>query len=685
MPWLYAVVLAACGSESVEQHSRPLDLVSSQHSRLYEDDHGDAPSEATPVLPNTLITGTLDFHADEDVFSFTAQAQRYYRFDCVVDSPATGWIFYYYNAQHERSGTAVVFDPPGYGLYFKARATEAAYVSIRAPMPEIVGPYSCQITELGMDDHADTATSASPWAPGNAATGIIEYAIDTDVFSLPLQRGAFYRVRCESAAPNECQVKVTSPVGTITPPGMPTQTASFNAIHSGTYLVEVTMPWTSTPVLQSAYTLHLDLLETDDHADTLEHATALTPSSTSFTGKLSGALDQDVFTFTATQGRVYRFACDVLQGGSSGPTLLLRNAAGAIVDGSIYNQNRGTTVSVETPATGAYFVELSHGSYDGPYSCALEDLGFDDHGDSAVVATPVSLSTVLTGHLETRTDVDAFAFAVQAGRIYRFERTSGTASSILLQLRNAQGQLVQTGGYGALTYEAPESAVYTFEVRLDSSTREPGTFVIQAVDRGPDDHGNTPASATLLAPGQPVSGWLHRSEDKDVFVFQAQEQTLYQLYCTGCEVTLESPTGWVRRLHLANPARIFIDPLSTGPIYVTVNQGFTYEVLLEIVGIDDHGDDVGHATPITYPLRLMGMLESRHDVDVFAVELPAGQPRRTNSPDSWRTIQVLDPTGQPVPVDFSGGFTPQVSGVHHLLMRLEGGPYLAVPYQLLLD
>ncbi|MFY1825658.1 hypothetical protein ACN47A_07085 [Myxococcus fulvus] len=658
--------------------------MSIQSSRLYEDDHGDAPSEATPVLPHTLITGTLDFRADEDVFSFTAQAQRYYRFECIVDSPATGWIFYYYNALHERSGSAVVFDPPGPGMYFKARATETAYVSVRSPMPEIVGPYSCQITELGLDDHADTATSASPWAPGNVATGTIEYGIDTDVFSLPLQRGAFYRVRCESAAPNECQVKVTSPDGAITP-GMPTQTATFNAIHSGTYLVEVTMPWTSTPVLQSAYTLHLDLLEADDHADTKEHATVLTPSPTPFTGKLSGALDRDFFAFTATQGHAYRFACDVLQGRSSGPTLLLRDAAGSIVDGSSYRENRGTTVSVETPVAGGYFIELSHGIHDGPYTCALEDLGFDDHGDSAAVATPVSLTTVLTGHLETRADVDAFSFAVQAGRIYRFERTSGTGSPVFLQLRNAQGQIVQTAGSGALTYEAPEDAVYTFEARLDGTSREPGTFVIQAVDRGPDDHGNTPASATLLVPGQPASGWRHLNEDKDVFVFHAQEQTLYHLYCTGCDVTLESPTGFVRRLHLANPARIFIDPELSGPIYVTVNQGFTYEVLLEVVGIDDHGDDVGHATPITYPLRLWGVLESRYDVDVFAVALPAGQPRRTNSPGSSQVIQVLDPAGQPVPVDFSGNFTPQVSGVHHLLMRLEGGPFLSSPYQLMLD
>ncbi|NTX01733.1 hypothetical protein [Myxococcus sp. CA040A] len=662
---LCILLLAACGGESSDLSSH-----STSRGSLVQDDYGDVPWEATPVDPHAgPIVGALDFDGDHDVFSFTAQAGRYYRFQCLFSGPLSEWTLRRFDAQMQGAETEGVWAPPGMGIHFKVAVTEPTYLSISSRPAVTVSPYSCEIVELGLDDHGDLAATATPWNPATAATGVLEYVFDRDVFSLSLPRGAVYRVRCESTTLNPCKVNVTSPVGTAT--GATVQAAVFNATHPGTYSVEVTPDWYAPLLLNGTYALQLDFLEADDHGDVLEFATPLTPSPTPFTGRVSNARDRDVFTFSAVQDHLYRFTCSA----PPSPGLLLRDGAGVAVEGSVHVSGWSTSVSVEAPAAGGYSVELFHDNFVGPYTCALEDLGLDDHGDSAGVATAIAFPTTLDGHLETRGDVDVFTFPVQAGRIYRFLRTSGTGSSQALQLRNAQGQSLQTSNSGHLIHEATEDAQYTLEVKLDpGGIRYPGTYVIEATDMGPDDHANTQVGATVLVPGQTATGWRHREQDRDVFVFHAQDQTLYILYCTVCDLTFETPNGPARRIHHGGPTRFFFDPVEAGPIYVTVNQAFVgafYDLRLEVAAVDDHGDDVAHATVITFPSSFMAALDSFYDVDVFAADLVAGQPRRVQVLGAYSMFQVLDPMGQPVAVNSVGEFTPQLSGSHHVVVKVD--------------
>ncbi|MCP3100540.1 hypothetical protein LZ198_16850 [Myxococcus sp. K15C18031901] len=628
----------------------------------------------------------MDFGFDEDVFSFTAEPRHYYRFQCTFPAPLVGWMIQYYDAQKMRKVRVDVWNPPGMGVYFKVEAQETAYVSVASPNHEMMGPYSCQVVDLGTDDHGDRASTATPWSPTTVASGTLEFPSDRDVFLLPLSRGSFYRVRCESTVVTPCRVNVVTPNGTAT--GDVAPGAIFNATRTGDYVVEVSTLMPGVVAIQGAYTLHLDFIETDDHGDSVEDATPLSPSSAPFTGKLSGGSDRDVFTFVAVQDHVYRFVCDVLPGRQLGPSLLLRDGAGQVVEYSYSVVGDRTHVSVEAPSAGVYSVDVYDGLHDGPYTCAFEDLGFDDHGDSAATATEVSLSTEFSAHLETRADVDVFSFPVQAGRIYQFLPKSGTPGAPYLQLKNAQGQLLQSSGIGNLAHEATEDAQYTLEVMFHgTATRRPKTFIIEALDRGPDDHADTYEGATVLVPGQTVSGWRHKDEDKDVFVFYALEQNLYMLYGASSGPLLESPVGPVRRLELGGPPRLLFDPVATGPIYITVTAGSSYQFRLEWVGVDDHGDDVAHATAITLPQTLNASLESSFDVDVFSAELVAGQAWRvTASGLSNVSVQVVDPLGQPVPVTPLGDFTPLLSGSHHIMVKIDPTRGFSYgPYRLQID
>ncbi|WP_163865163.1 hypothetical protein [Myxococcus eversor] len=599
-----------------------------------------------------------------------------------------GWGLERIDAEGRRLEQLPVWISSGRPLYFKVHAAETTYLRMSTIHSELSGPYSCKLEDLGPDDHGDTLDTATPWSPDTVATGVMELVTDVDVFALSLRRGAFYRVVCTSQLPSvPCKVNVLSPTGVST--GEPASTASFNASHDGTYRVEVTSTFAQDVVIQAAYSLQLENLGTDDHGDTREHATRLMPSPSPFSGMLSGAMDRDVFSFSTQVGHAYLFICDVLPGQLLAPRLVLLDAAGRQVEIAPYFQEQPTRVSVEATTATEYFVELSYGTYVGTYSCRLEDLGFDDHADSSVGATVVMLSTRLTGHLETRSDVDVFAFPMRPGHFYSFQWKGGTSSPGAVWLKNAQGTVLQTMNFGGFTYLASSEERYTLEVDAAPLGRA-GTFSIEATDLGPDDHGDTPETATLLEPGLPLSGARYLGSDRDVFVFSMEENTLYRVNCTGCDVTFQSPGGQPRTLKTTRNSTIsyHLDAYATAPVYITIYSGSLYQLSLEYLGKDDHGDDTDHATGITYPLNLQAALDSVFDVDVFSLSLLAGQTHRVRAIAGFSTVvSVLAPDGTEVTKSFEGDFTPTQSGLHHIQVRpnLTVWSYPSGPYRLTFD
>ncbi|NTX08361.1 hypothetical protein [Myxococcus sp. CA040A] len=651
------------------------------------DDHGDTPATATHLPASSAsFGGTLESSLDRDVFAFQSGARHFYRFHCTFPEPLVGWGLELIDSAGRRLDWVPVWISSGRSLYFKTHSAQTTYLRMYAVHEELSGSYSCVLEDVGQDDHGDTVETATPWLPSTQATGVMELRTDMDVFTVSLSHGAFHGVTCTSQNPAvSCRVKVLSPTGSST--GEPTGTVSFNATHDGIYRVEVTSVFAQDSIVQAAYTLQFVTLGTDDHGDAREYATPVTPSSVPFTGQLSGGLDRDVFSFTTQVGHIYLFSCEVVPGYSVGPHLLLTNGTGQMVDVHTYVENQPTRVSVDAAAVAEYFVEVGFGAYVGPYSCRLEDLGSDDHGDTLVDATEVLLPSLLTGHLETRLDVDVFSFSVRAGHHYSLQQMGGTGNAGAVRLKNAQGTVLHTLS-GGFTFLSSEEAVYFLEVDV-APFGWAGTFSIWARDLGPDDHGDTPATATPLEPGLPVSGACYVSTDVDVFTFTMEANALYRVSCTGCDPKLESPAGPLRTLKTTQGTTIsyHLDADATAPVYVVVRAGL-YQLTLEYLGTDDHGDDLVHATPITYPLLLPAVLDSAFDVDVFSLSLLAGQPRRVKATAGFGTVvSVVAPDGTAVPRSFAGDFTPTQSGLHHLRVRpdIASGSFTYGPYSLILD
>ncbi|MFY1828062.1 hypothetical protein ACN47A_19225 [Myxococcus fulvus] len=620
---------------------------------------------------------------DRDIFAFQSEAGHYYRFHCTFPEPLVGWGLEHIDVNGERLGWVHAWISSGQSLFFKTHSAQTTYLKMFAVHEELSGSYSCVLEDVGQDDHGEWLATATPWLPGTQATGVLELRTDMDMFSRSLSHGAFHRVTCTSLDPAmPCLVAVLGPTGVTS--GEPAGTASFNATHDGTYRVEVTSAYWQIPIIRSAYTLQFETLGLDDHGDAREYATPLTPSSVPFTGQLSGGMDRDVFSFTTQVGHIYRFMCEVLPGQVFAPKLFLTNDTGQMVEGSHEASNAAARVAVEAAAVAEYFVEVSSGpSYVGPYSCRFDDLGLDDHGNTLATATAVQVPTLLTGHLETRLDVDVFSFPVQAGHSYSFVAAAAPGRAGVMRLKNAQGTVLQNLSDQS-NFLAPQAAVYFLEVSVESF-REAGTYSIQARDLGPDDHGNTPETATSIEPGQTLSGECHVSSDVDVFVFPMVANALYRVSCTGCDPTLQSPAGALRTLKTGQGSTIsyYLDAHVAAPVYLSTRAS-SYQLTLEYLGTDDHGDVVGEATPITPPVILSAVLEAVSDVDVFSLSLLAGQTHRVGVSAGFTTgLRVLAPDGTELPRTLEGDFTSTAPGVHHILVRtwtsstsFPSGPYV---------
>jgi hypothetical protein len=160
----------------------------------------------------------------------------------------------------------------------------------------------------------------------------------------------------------------------------------------------------------------------------------------------------------------------------------------------------------------------------------------------------------------------------------------------------------------------------------------------------PDDHGDLPATATLVslspaAPGAQVAGQLERPRDRDVFAFLVQAGGLYfvssdvqpglqpalRLLTAGGEVVAEAS--------FTSSPELTFTAASGGTFFLEVSDSLRrwtgpYQLTLRGPIADDHGDTAGAATPV--PLgagggSALGEIEFTGDIDAFSFLAAADQ------------------------------------------------------------
>ena len=180
----------------------------------------------------------------------------------------------------------------------------------------------------------------------------------------------------------------------------------------------------------------------------------------------------------------------------------------------------------------------------------LQDTDFnDDHGDEAVSASIVMAGQSVTGELDYTFDFDYLRFRAQEDQKYRITTQHPSLPPDWLAIYGHDGVTLDTRGLKSssatpsgieMLWTASSTGDYYVAVRNFGGLTGAYTLSIDPVEDEPDDHGDTPASATSLTPGQPVQGTVDGSFDLDYFRLQAGQGDRFHFELRGG--TLEALT-----------------------------------------------------------------------------------------------------------------------------------------------
>jgi hypothetical protein len=264
----------------------------------------------------------------------------------------------------------------------------------------------------------------------------------------------------------------------------------------------------------------------------------------------------------------------------------------------------------------------------------------DDHGDTRATATPIVPSATATpAKFEVSGDVDWFSFTVAAGAIYEFT-CNASVINCDVYLRDAAGTTLvsdtSTSTNARVRYEFNTAG--TYYVLVDPTNwSSSNSYTFQLQDLGVDDHGDTLATATSILPSATTTpAKFEVSGDVDWLSFTAEAGHVYEFTCVGsssnCDVYLTDAAGvtLVSDTNASNTARVRREFNTAGTFYLRVvaaswstSNGYTFQ--LQDVGLEDHGDTLATATPITPSTEFTpARFEVTGDVDWFSFTAQAG-------------------------------------------------------------
>ncbi|MFC2082063.1 pre-peptidase C-terminal domain-containing protein, partial [Candidatus Bipolaricaulota bacterium] len=342
------------------------------------------------------------------------------------------------------------------------------------------------------DDHGNTPFAATPIAAdGGLTTACIENAGDMDYFLFDATAGRTYRV--ETSHPTD---GMDSLLYLIARDGQEILAVDDSSGGGTNARIVWTCPKTGIYFLMvrhaqatlgtGCYGLSASVSLLDDHGDDVLGATPIASGYT-VAGFLEEAGDVDVFVLQIDPGYEYSvefaapnvaapLALTATRNGSSEPLL------------SLTSQGTAEQGVMTSPVADSVFVSVSapDSAATGSYALTVERGGYaDDHGNSAIDATPLSIQWVeIIGRLEVPGDVDWFSWEARQDAEYTFLASSPDGTSgVRATIRGADAQLLHESATGVLSepveivWRAPQSGTYYLEI---SSSNGTGSYRLDA-------------------------------------------------------------------------------------------------------------------------------------------------------------------------------------------------------------
>jgi hypothetical protein len=540
---------------------------------------------------------------------------------------------------------------------------------------------TCDVVPPLPEDTDRTPEGATPLAP-SAEPQTFRFdpsrpdAVDLDYFRFEASAGHIYRVACTSSLGCGLRLLDARHVSVVSQEGWEGATLHAELATAGLFYVQVQHRRSGA----GDYSLRFEDLGTDDVGDSAQAALPRAPSPEPFSGRLELPGDRDVFSFSATAGRVYRLACTTSTSDPGAWSVEVRDATGQLRAEESGIRGQATT-GLKASTTGTLFAEVraeAEAGSGGNYMCRLEDLGPDDHGDTPATATHLTPRTegpLLSGRLEVSSDEDVFTFTATPGHLYRFDYTRA-GDALVCQLRlEGDASFSETSYIPAQVIDVPAGTRPFLRLRHWGET--PYSYRLE--DLGLDDHGSSAATATSLTPGLAVQAHVAGLGDMDVLTFSATARRLYRLTVSPPPVTWQEfnfrMEGQVVRAGAARttePASLqyTFQPMGDGPMLLEFQgKAMRYQVLLEDAVPQDDGDTRDTATPVGVGEARAGIIDVGKDVDVFTVTLEANRRYEllTASTSSLVFFSVSAPDGREVPLSAGEGgsfFTSAEAGTY---------------------
>lgn len=372
-------------------------------------------------------------------------------------------------------------------------------------------------------------------------------------------------------------------------------------LAAGTYFVSVTRGAGGYSHGTGDYSLTLEEAEADDHGDSSASATSVSVGDTVRAVLTPGDHDYFEFPVPADGFTVRAFA--------QGET----DTYGALYDGN------GTRIASDNSSgAGLNFHivrdldpgthHLSVGGWTtGSYAVIVEEAGADDHGDSTAAATPVSIGDTVSGVL-TPGDQDYFEFPVSTDGFRLGVFTQGTTDAVgaLYDGNGARLADDDDSGEGDNFHIIRTLDAGRYYVRVSGGYgREAGYYSLILEGAGPDDHGNTIATATSVSIGDTVPGVL-AARDRDFFEFSVPTDGLrLSAFTQGNAdtdgVLYDASGSWITHDHSSGEGANFhiIRELDAGTYYLQVTGGGGSYVLI----LEEAADPDAHRSSSTRPSR----------------------------------------------------------------------------------
>ena len=515
------------------------------------DDHGGSPDSATvltlPMSPREarISEGTRQEMWDRDVFAVTVPERGLYAFSCtrltLADCrvrllDAKGWSRY------------MPSDNEGARESWFTTLTEGTwYFEVSGGTSS--GRYIYEGVFLGTDDHGDTFEEATVLEEGSRGPFPVRlsHIFDRDMFIFRSQVGHGYRFTCEARPGVGLWMELGFDGFTLTDQasgatGAPL-TLSLDATSVHTWRITVLADSSSFPVEALC---RFEDLGRDEHGDTLETATPVTPG-VPVDVTLQSRDDVDVFSFVGEPGHVYSVRTT-----GAGPW------SAQVVDGACANVASSTTdrLRARVGVAGTYYLRVQGGpDWEHTFSLTLVDAGVDDHGDSPQTATVITPETTVTGRFETAHDTDAIAFHAEPGGIYL--ASYSPFEDLYFNPRGVAGSLTLDEGRHLFGGWEAGPVTMMFQPRNGGEG-----FSLRLEQVAVDDHVDHGADARTVALPVDVSGVVQTALDTDVFSVWLASGRRYRLGLeTGpLAVTLVAPGGVLSR-----PVSGVLAPSVTGP------------------------------------------------------------------------------------------------------------------------